>query len=366
MARPTVLIMAGGTGGHVFPALAVADELIRQGLNVHWLGTVRGIEADLVPKAGIPLHFIAIGGVRGKGLRTQLAAPLKMALALRQSLQLIRQLNPVCVLGFGGFVAGPGGIAATLLRKPLVIHEQNAVAGTTNRILALVAKRVLLGYPGALDSADAQFVGNPVRRAIAQLPAPELRWAERNDGLRLLVLGGSLGAKPINDVLPGALAALPAVLRAQVWHQTGRGHNEAVAREYRERDIEARVEPFIADMAAAYGWADLVICRAGALTVAELAAAGVGAILVPLPHAIDDHQTHNARYLTEHRAGLLIPQHELDSARLASRLHELAMQPQQLLAWARAARSLATPDAATQVAQACLSLIGTHKGMAYV
>lgn len=361
-----LLIMAGGTGGHVFPALAVADELIRQGLNVHWLGTVRGIEADLVPKAGIPLHFIAIGGVRGKGVRTQLTAPFKMAQALRQSLQLIRQLNPVCVIGFGGFVAGPGGIAATLLRKPLVIHEQNAVAGTTNRILALVAKRVLLGYPDTLEGANAHFVGNPVRRTISQLPVPEQRWAERNDGLRLLVLGGSLGAKPINDVLPAALAALPGVLRTQVWHQTGRGHADGVAREYRERDIEARVEPFITDMAAAYGWADLVICRAGALTVAELAAAGVGAILVPLPHAIDDHQTANARYLAERRAGLLMPQHEFDSARLANKLHELAMQPQELLAWARAARSLAMPDAAAQVAQACYSLIGTHKGMAYV
>lgn len=366
MARPSVLIMAGGTGGHIFPALAVADELIRQGLSVHWLGTVRGLEADLVPKAGIPLHFIAIGGVRGKGLRSQLAAPVKMALALRQSLQLIRQLNPVCVLGFGGFVAGPGGIAAALLRKPLVIHEQNAIPGTTNRILALLAKHALLGYPNALDSANAMFVGNPVRRAIAQLPAPEQRWADRNDGLRLLVLGGSLGAKPINDVLPGALAALPAVLRTQVWHQTGRGHADEVAREYRERDIEARVEPFINDMAAAYGWADLVICRAGALTVAELAAAGVGAILVPLPHAIDDHQTYNARYLTERRAGILMPQHEFDSATLAHKLRELAMQPQELLAWARAARSLAMPDAAAQVAQACYTLIGIHKGMAYV
>jgi UDP-N-acetylglucosamine--N-acetylmuramyl-(pentapeptide) pyrophosphoryl-undecaprenol N-acetylglucosamine transferase len=358
--------MAGGTGGHVFPALAVADELIRQGLSVHWLGTVRGIEADLVPKAGIPLHFIAIGGVRGKGLRTQVAAPFKRARALRQSLQLIRQLNPVCVLGFGGFVAGPGGMAAALLRKPLVIHEQNAIPGTTNRILSLLAKRTLLGYPDALDSANALFVGNPVRRAISQLPAPEQRWAERNDGLRLLVLGGSLGAKPINDVLPGALAALPAALRPQVWHQTGRGHADEVTREYRERDIQARVEPFIHDMAAAYGWADLVICRAGALTVAELASAGVGAILVPLPHAIDDHQTHNARYLTERRAGVLMPQHEFTSAALADKLRELALQPQELLAWARAARTLATPDAATQVAQACYTLIGTHKGMAYV
>jgi UDP-N-acetylglucosamine--N-acetylmuramyl-(pentapeptide) pyrophosphoryl-undecaprenol N-acetylglucosamine transferase len=358
--------MAGGTGGHVFPALAVADELIRQGLNVHWLGTVRGIEADLVPKAGIPLHFIAIGGVRGKGWRKQIMAPLQLLLALRQSLQLIRQLNPVCVLGFGGFAAGPGGLAAWLLRKPLVIHEQNAIPGTTNRLLALVAKRVLLGYPDALHGERAQFVGNPVRRVITQLPPPEQRWAERSGALRLLVLGGSLGAKPINDVLPDALAKMPIALRPLVWHQTGRGHADETTREYRERNIEARVEAFITDMAAAYAWADVVLCRAGALTVAELAAAGVGSILVPLPHAIDDHQTHNAHWLTEQRAGVLLQQNHFDSDSLAKLLGELAVQPQQLLAWARAARALATPDAAAQVAQNCYALIGTHKGMAYV
>jgi UDP-N-acetylglucosamine--N-acetylmuramyl-(pentapeptide) pyrophosphoryl-undecaprenol N-acetylglucosamine transferase len=366
MAKPSVLIMAGGTGGHVFPALAVADELIRQGLNVHWLGTVRGIEADLVPKAGIPLHFIAIGGMRGKGWRTQITAPLQLLLALRQSLQLIRQLNPVCVLGFGGFAAGPGGLAAWLLRKPLVIHEQNAIPGTTNRLLALLAKRVLLGYPNALRGARALFIGNPVRRVIAQLPAPEQRWAERSGALRLLVLGGSLGAKPINDVLPAAIAAMPIALRPTLWHQTGRGHSDEVARQYRERGIDAKVEPFIADMAAAYAWADLVLCRTGALTVAELAAAGVGSILVPLPHAIDDHQTHNARWLSERRAGVLIPQNEFTSDSLAKLLGELALQPQQLLAWARAARALATVDAAAQAAQVCYSLTGTRKGVAYV
>ncbi len=366
MAKPSVLIMAGGTGGHVFPALAVADELIRQGLSVHWLGTVRGIEADLVPKAGIPLHFIAIGGVRGKGWRTQLAAPLQLLLALRQALQLIRQLNPVCVVGFGGFAAGPGGLAAWLLRKPLVIHEQNAVAGTTNRLLAIFAKRVLLGYPNALHGARTQFVGNPVRRAIAQLPMPEQRWAERSGAPRLLVLGGSLGAKPINDVVPAAIELMPLALRPTVWHQTGRGHADEATHQYRERGIDARVEPFISDMAAAYAWADVVLCRAGALTVAELAAAGVGAILVPLPHAIDDHQTHNAQWLTTQRAGVLLPQNKFDSASLAKLLGELAQHPQTLLAWARAARALAAPDAAAQVAQICCASIGSYRGVAYV
>ena len=327
-AVPTVLIMAGGTGGHV------------------------------VPKAGIPLHCIAIAGLRGKTLGAQLAAPFRLARALWQSLQLLKKLDPGCVLGFGGFAAGPGGVAAWLLRKPLVIHEQNAVPGTTNRLLACIARRVLLGYPRALENDRAQFVGNPVRSAIAQLPAPEQRWADRHGAMRLLVLGGSLGAKPINDVVPAAIAALPANLRPQIVHQTGRAHADDVAAQYREQGIEASVEPFIADMAGAYAWADVVLCRAGALTVAELAAAGVGAILVPLPHAIDDHQTANARWLSEQRAGVLVPQHEFNAESLAARLRELAAQPQELLAWARKARALAQPDAAAQVAAACLQAMG--------
>ena len=202
----TVLIMAGGTGGHVFPALAAADVLLRHGLRVQWLGTARGIEADLVPKAGIPLHFISVSGLRGKGLRAQLAAPFRIARALWQAVQLLKRVNPQCVLGLGGFASGPGGLAAWLLRKPLVIHEQNAVAGTTNRILAFIAKRILLGYPHALDNERAEFVGNPVRVAIANLPAPDQRWRERKGALRLLVLGGSLGAQPINSVVPAAIA----------------------------------------------------------------------------------------------------------------------------------------------------------------
>lgn len=356
MADATVLIMAGGTGGHVFPALAAADVLIRRGIDVQWLGTRRGIEADLVPKAGIPLHFIQVSGIRGKRLRDQLLAPFRLARALWQAYHLIRQLQPACVLGLGGFASGPGGVAAWLLRKPLLIHEQNAVAGTTNRLLAHLAKRVLLGYPSALGGARTRFIGNPVRRSIAELPPPEERWAGRVGSLRLLVLGGSLGAKPINDVLPDAIAAMAPALRPEVWHQTGREHAEQVAEAYRQQHLTARVVPFIDDMAAAYAWADLVICRAGALTVAELAAAGVGAILVPLPHAIDDHQTHNARWLTDNRAGLLIWQNELTTEKLATQLSELAAQPQELLAWARAARALAKPDAAEQLAQACLQV----------
>lgn len=357
MASPrTILIMAGGTGGHVFPALAAAEEMVRRGLRVQWLGTARGIEADLVPRAGIPLHYVHVSGVRGKGLKAKLAAPFQIARALWQSLRLLQKLKPECVLGMGGFVSGPGGIAAWLLRQPLVIHEQNAVAGTTNRLLSVFAGRVLAGYPNAFDGVDSRVIGNPVRKSIAQLPAPELRWAQRTGPMRLLVLGGSLGAKPINDVIPEAIAAMPAALRPEIRHQTGRLHAGDVATQYQELGIHAQVEAFIDDMAAAYGWADLVLCRAGALTIAELAAAGVGAILVPLPHAIDDHQTANARWLTERRAGVLLPQDEMTPESLAQQLSGLAAQPQELLAWARAARALAKPDAAAQVVQSCLEV----------
>ena len=361
----TVLIMAGGTGGHVFPALAAADVLLRKGLRVQWLGTARGIEADLVPKAGIPLHFISVSGFRGKGLRAQLAMPFRIIRALWQAVQLLKRVNPQCVLGLGGFASGPGGVAAWLLRKPLVIHEQNAVAGTTNRMLAFIAKRVLLGYPHALENENAEFVGNPVRAAIANLPPPEQRWRERKGALRLLVLGGSLGAQPINAVVPAAIALLPENLRPEIIHQTGRAHVDAVREHYRSLNIAARVEPFIADMADAYAWVDAVLCRAGALTIAELAAAGVGAILVPLPHAIDDHQTYNARWLSEQHAGVLVPQSELTAENLASLLRELSARPQELLAWARNARALAKPDAAQRVADACLQCIGLHGEVAY-
>jgi len=354
----TVLIMAGGTGGHVFPALAAADVLLRKGLRVQWLGTARGIEADLVPKAGIPLHFISVSGLRGKGLAAQIAAPFRVARAVWQALQLLKRVNPSCVLGLGGFASGPGGFAAWLLRKPLVIHEQNSVPGTTNRMLAFIAKRVLLGYPDALDSDSAEFVGNPVRTEIAKLPPPEQRWRERKGAMRLLVLGGSLGAQPINQVVPHAIAALPENLRPEIVHQTGRAHADAVREHYRALNIDAHVEPFIADMASAYAWADAVLCRAGALTIAELAAAGVGAILVPLPHAIDDHQTQNARWLSEQHAGVLIPQAQLTAENLAQLLRELSARPQELLAWARSARALAKPDAAQQVAAACVQCIG--------
>lgn len=356
MGRATVLIMAGGTGGHVFPALAVADELLRRGVGVHWLGTARGLESDVVPKAGIPLHCITVSGLRGKRLKALMAAPAQLLRAVWQALRLVRTLRPDVVLGFGGFASGPGGIAAWLARRPLVIHEQNAVAGTTNRLLAIFAERVLLGYPDAIDADRVVVVGNPVRNDIAALPTPAERWADRTGALRLLVLGGSLGAQPINKTVPEALAQLDVGLRPEVRHQAGRLHAAEVAADYARLGIEARVEPFIANMADAYGWADLVICRAGALTVAELAAAGVGALLVPLPHAIDDHQYHNAQWLTGQGAGRLLPQQQMSATELARQLRELATKPQQLLAWAAAARAAARPTAAGEVADQCLEV----------
>ena len=354
MSRGPVLIMAGGTGGHVFPALAVAEVLRARGAAVEWLGTARGIEADVVPRAGIPLNIIDVSGLRGKGPRSVLLAPWKLLRALYQALALLRRLRPASVLGMGGFAAGPGGLAAWLLGRPLVIHEQNAVAGTTNTLLARFARRVLLGFPDALDGGE--FVGNPVRTEISALPAPGQRWQGRSGPLRLLVLGGSLGAKPINELMPAALEQLPAQSRPVVRHQTGRGHDEAVAADYRQRGVDAEVQPFIEDMGAAYAWADLVLCRAGALTVAELCAAGVGAILVPLPHAIDDHQSANARWFVAGGAGRLQPQRELTPTLLAEQLRQLAGQRETLLHWAEAARALARPDAAAVVADHCVEV----------
>lgn len=351
-----VLVMAGGTGGHVFPALAVAECLRERGVPVHWLGTRRGIEASVVPAAGFPIHFIDVAGLRGKGLVSLVMAPLHLLRALLQSLGLLRRLAPAVVLGMGGFAAGPGGLAAWLLRKPLVIHEQNAVAGTTNRLLAHLARRVLSGYPNVLHFSDNHWVGNPVRRPIAELPSPEARWLHRRPPLHLLVLGGSLGAQPINEQVPAAISTLPEESRPMVRHQAGRAHAESTAARYRACGVAADVSPFIEDMAEAYAWADLVICRAGALTIAELTAAGVGALMVPLPHAIDDHQTANARWLSDAGAGELLQQSALTPEFLASLIERVQREPEVLLNWARVARALAKPQATDHVADVCLEV----------
>ncbi len=350
-----ILIMAGGTGGHVFPALAVAEELRARGAEVLWLGTRAGIEAEVVPRAGFSLFFINIAGLRGKGWLSRLLTPYMLGLAFLQSLALFLRLRPMAVLGMGGFVTGPAGFCAWLLDKPLLIHEQNAIAGLTNRLLAPLANKVLEAFPGSLPAKHHPIhTGNPVRAGISAIAAPEQRLAGRGGPLRLLVIGGSLGAQVFNDIVPQALAALPVAERPEVWHQCGKRHLDAAEKSYRAAGISARIAPFIDDMAAAYAWADLVLCRAGALTIAELAAAGVASILVPYPHAVDDHQTANARYLSEHHAALLVSQTDLSVERLKTLLQELSLARDKLLAMAQAARARALPDATQRIAALCL------------
>ncbi len=349
----TIVIMAGGTGGHVFPALAIAEGLRARGLAVSWLGTRRGLEAELVPKAGIEIDWISVSGLRGKGLAGWLLAPARLAVALLQALAALRRRRPAAVLGMGGFVAGPGGVAARLLAVPLLVHEQNAVAGLTNALLARIADRVLEAFPGTFPPArGARLTGNPVRAEIAALPQPATRLGGRGGRLRLLVIGGSLGAAALNGVVPAAAARLAG--RLEIRHQCGRDHLESTRSTYAEAGVEAEVTPFIDDMAAAYAWADLVVCRAGALTVAELAAAGVGALLVPFPYAVDDHQTANAGELVAVGAARLLPQAELDAARLAEELTVLAGDRPRLLAMAEAARGVARPGATAEVVAECL------------
>lgn len=355
MKRP-VLIMAGGTGGHVFPALAVAERLRAHGVPVVWMGTQRGLEATLVPKAGIPLEWISVAGLRGKSLRQRWLTPMMLSQALWQAGAILRRLRPPVVLGMGGFVSGPGGVMARLLGIPLVVHEQNAIAGMTNRWLSRIARRVMEAFPGTFPlNRRATTVGNPVRASIAELPPPAERFAGRTDQRRLLILGGSQGALALNQLVPQALALLSERERPVVWHQAGGQLHEAAESAYREVGITARLTPFIEDMAEAYGWADLVLCRAGALTIAELAAAGVGAILVPFPFAVDDHQTANARFLERDGAALVYQQAVLTAERLAALLQELLNNRDRLLRMAEAARRLAKVDAAEQVALACMN-----------
>ncbi len=358
--RP-VLIMAAGTGGHILPALAVARLLLERGIPVLWLGTPQGMENRIVPEAGFEMLSIDIGGLRGKGLLTRLKAPFRVLFALGQSLELLRKHQPCLVIGFGGYIAGPGGVAARLRDIPLVIHEQNALAGMTNRWLSRVANKVLAGYAGAFPAkTQVEVVGNPVRAEIAALPAPEERMAGRSGRLRLLVVGGSLGAQALNKVLPQALARMSAEERPEVWHQAGGKLIDAARAAYAEAgltlDESLRVEPFIDDMAAAYAWADLVLCRAGALTVAELAAAGVGSVLVPFPHAVDDHQTHNAAVLAQAGAAEIIQQRDLSAERLAALLR--SMSHARALDMACAARTQAQPDAAARVLAVCAPWLG--------
>lgn len=356
MSAAPVLIMAGGTGGHVFPALAVARGLFKQGREVIWLGSPRGIENRLIPDAGIPLERVRVAGLRGKGLLSWLPAPFKLLLALWDALRIVRAVRPAVVLGMGGFAAGPGGLAAWLLRRPLVIHEQNAAAGLTNRLLAGLAREVLQAFPGSFSRrVKARSIGNPVRADILQIAPPRERLAGRAGALHLLVIGGSQGALALNRVVAAAISGLNRQTDIVIRHQAGDATCQDAVDAYAQHGVAADVCRFIDDMAEAYAWADVAVCRAGALTVAELAAAGLGSVLVPFPAAVDDHQTLNARYLADAGAAVLIPQAELTPERLAAQLQSYLDDRNLLLQQACRARELAQPAATDELVAACLA-----------
>lgn len=351
----TIMIMAGGTGGHIFPALAVAEYLRGQDWNIVWLGSRAGMEARVIPPKGYTMAWVRFSGVRGKGWLRMLRLPFNLLVAFWQSARAIFLHRPDVVLGMGGYVAFPGGMMASFLNRPLVIHEQNSIAGLTNRVLARLADRILVAFPNAFAPSTAViWTGNPVRGEITALKGPESRYAARSGRLQLLVIGGSLGARVLNEIVPRALALLGADARPQVTHQSGALHAEALREHYRQAGVSAELIPFIDDMAARYAAADLIICRAGASTVTELAAVGVASVLVPYPHAVDDHQTHNARYLAERGAAVLIPQRELTPEKLARLLGEFTRE--KLLAMAQAARAAGKPEATRAVAEICMEL----------
>ena len=357
-ASAPVMILAGGTGGHIFPGLAVAHALRARGVPVTWLGASGGMEMRLVPPHGIQIDTIAVSGLRGKGIATLLLAPLRVLNAIRAARATLKRRKPRAVISFGGYAAGPGGIAARLGGVPLVVHEQNRAPGLTNRVLAKFARRVLTGFPGSF--VDEEVVGNPVRAEIAGIAPPADRLSNRNSVLRLLVLGGSQGARALNNAVPTALAALRDMtlhnIRFEVRHQCGEKMRDDAQRAYSDAGVAASVEPFIADMAAAYAWADLVVCRAGALTLAEVCATGIGSVLVPFPQAVDDHQTKNAQFLVERGAAILLKQDEQLAERLRDTLRDLAAAPAKRMAMAEAARALSRPDAAERVADIVLQV----------
>ena len=349
-----IMIMAGGTGGHVFPALAVADYLRAKGIPLFWLGTTRGIENRVVPEQGIELLTVRVSGVRGKGISSKLVAPVKIFIAILQALSICIRRRPAAALGMGGFASGPGAIAAWLLRIPLLIHEQNKVAGTTNRILSRFAVKVMQGFPDTFKAgARVVTTGNPVRREIVDLPVTKI--TRTPDRRNVLVLGGSQGAQQLNQVVPLGLNRLQRRLKVNVWHQCGEKNRIETGRLYAGLQLDqVRIDPFITDMASAYGWADIAICRAGALTIAELCAAGLASILIPFPYAIDDHQTANARYLSDAGAALLLPENELTEARIEGLLWQLCSTEGKLFELAQKTRIHAYPDAAQAVGSFCL------------
>ncbi|MBL8511037.1 MAG: undecaprenyldiphospho-muramoylpentapeptide beta-N-acetylglucosaminyltransferase [Betaproteobacteria bacterium] len=360
----TALIMAAGTGGHIFPGLAIAEALTQQGFGIVWLATPAGMEHKLVGRAGYPIEVVAMSGVRGKGAAAWLKLPLTLLRALTQSAAVLRRIQPAVVVSMGGYIAFPGGVMAALKRIPLVVHEPGAHAGLTSRALALFADRVLVGFPHSFQEQPlnrlarllpkpkrVEWLGTPVRAAIAALPAPEARLAGRSGRLRLLVVGGSLGAKTVNELVVAALQAMPAATRPQVVHQAGEKHAAELAALYQAAGVEAEVLPFIDDMAARYGWCDLLICRAGAITVAEITAAGIASLLIPLPWFVAEEQRANAQFLADAGAGMLIDQRTETAAGLAAKL--TAINREQVLAMASRARALGKPDATVDCARVC-------------
>ena len=378
--RQPILITAGGTGGHVYPGLAVAQALLKQDIPVVWMGTRKGLEARVIPAAGIEMAWLEVSGIRGKGIGALFMAPFRLTKALIQSVRIMKKHRPAAVLGMGGFVAGPGGLVASIMGIPVIIHEQNARAGTTNKLLSHFVLEILEGFPGTFpEKKDAIAVGNPVRPEISSIQDPEGRLESRRgntdnntdnseEPFHLLVVGGSLGAKALNEMVPLALCALPEPMRGQVEvvHQAGEATIELAKKTYEAAAVPAHIVPFIEDMAGAYEWADLIICRAGALTVAEIAAVGLASILVPYPFAIDDHQTENAKYLAEKGAAILAKQDELSQDSLAQVLEALISNRDQILEMSNRARDLALPEATEKVAIICADIAGypfqVHQG----
>ena len=353
--KGTLMVMAGGTGGHVYPAIAVADCLYTKGWKIVWLATEGGMENRLIADKPYSKAMMTMRGVRGKGLMGWMLLPFKLMLAFKQSMSAILAHKPDVVLGMGGFAAFPGGMMAKLMGKPLVIHEQNSVAGLTNKTLSYVANKVLAAFPAAFGD-KATLVGNPVRDDITTLALPETRYAEKTGKLKLLVVGGSLGAAALNDVLPKALATIPEAQRPEVVHQAGEKHIATLEANYQQAGVKAETKAYIQDMASLYAWADVVVCRAGALTVAELACVGVASVLVPFPYAVDDHQTTNAAYLSENGAAILIQQAALSVEKTSEILQQLTRK--KCLTMAKHARALAKPEATLSVANVCMALAG--------
>jgi UDP-N-acetylglucosamine--N-acetylmuramyl-(pentapeptide) pyrophosphoryl-undecaprenol N-acetylglucosamine transferase len=350
----TLLVMAGGTGGHVFPGLAVADKLKQEGWQISWLGTAERMEAQLVPEHGYEIDFINVVGIRRNGIKRLLAAPFQITKSIFQARKVLRERHVDLVLGMGGFASGPGGIAAWTMGIPVILHEQNAAAGMTNRLLAYFSKKVLMGFSGAFSGEKAVLVGNPIRKALLALPEKSI--SDVSLPLKVLVVGGSLGAQVLNKIVPEAALNLEAS-QLSILHQTGKGNSASVLTAYAQTAMEHKVQDFISDMANAYDWADVIICRAGALTVAEVAAVGLPAIFVPLPHAVDDHQTKNAQSLVNANAAMLIAQKDLNTNKLSESLRTLSQNRQLLIDMSKNCKSVAMTDATERVATVCNSLV---------